>query len=369
MTRPRDGWGRYLTWALVIAAVLFLAFWLRLLVTTLLTSAVVAYLLEPFVDAICRVKFPAYRPPKSLCATLVVLLALLLAAVLIWLVFFPAVKQQSEYVIDQWPEIKSKLEDLGRQATSFYEQSVPGYLQGSLEDATDRLVKAVSDRFYGGLQALGRSFTLLAELFLVPILVFYFLTEIKVIKEEALFFVPDRWRPRTERALQILDFVFRRYIRAQVILCLIAFAVVTVGLWAIGIRFYLLLGLFAGITRAVPIIGPVIGGAPILIAVLLGRPFHHSLWVLGAFALMHVLESKLLMPKVLGLQLRIHPVLIVVVLLIGAEFFGLVGMFLAVPAFAAFRFLLADYRRPEAGAPPDQLALDLASGGSPPQAG
>ena len=361
MTRPRENWGRYLTWALVIALVFVLASWLRLLLTTLLISAVVAYLLEPLVEGVCRINFPVYRPPKSFFATLVVLLALLLTAMLIWLVIFPAVKQQSDYVITQWPEIKRNLETLQKQAATFYRETVPDYLRSSLEDATDRFLKGVSERLYSGLRAVGRSFTLIAELFLVPILVFYFLTEIKLIKEQSLFFVPERWRPKTERALEILDFVFRRYIRGQVILCLIAFAVVTVGLWALGIRLYLLLGLFAGLTRAIPIIGPVVGGVPIIIAVLIAKPFHYTLWVLAAFSLMHLLESKLLMPRVLGLQLRIHPVLIVVALLIGAEFFGLVGMFLAVPVFAAFKLLLADYRRPP-GAPPDQLALDLSPG-------
>jgi predicted PurR-regulated permease PerM len=362
--RARESWGRYLTWAVVIAGVILLATWLRLLVTTLLISAVVAYVLEPFVEAICRVNFPVYRPPKSLGATLVVLLALLLTGILVWLVIFPTVVEQSKYLANQWPEIKASLEKLQRNVTAVYQENVPPYLRERMQEVSDRFLGRVSHYLEASLGAVGRSFTLVAELVLVPILVFYFLTEIKLIKEEVLFFLPEKWRPKAERTLRIIDFVFRRYVRGQVILCLVAFAVVTLGLWALGgIKFYLLLGLFAGLTRAIPIIGPVVGAAPLLIAVLVAKPFHYSLWVLAAFILMHFLESKLLMPKVLGLQLRIHPVLIIAVLLIGAEFFGVVGMFLAVPVFAAFKFLLADYRRPQ-GAPPDQLALDLSAPGA-----
>jgi predicted PurR-regulated permease PerM len=67
--------------------------------------------------------------------------------------------------------------------------------------------------------------------------------------------------------------------------------------------------------------------------------------VLLAFSVMHVLESKLLMPAILGQQLDLHPVLIIVALLVGAQVGGLLGVFLAAPVLAAVKAVIAQQRR------------------------
>ena len=118
----------------------------------------------------------------------------------------------------------------------------------------------------------------------------------------------------------------------------------TAGLWALGIDFYLLLGLIAGLTRAVPIIGPVVGAIPIIVVVGVTESFAYALWLLLPFTLMHLLESKLLMPAILGQQLDLHPALIIVALLIGAQMGGLLGVFLAAPVLAAAKALVEQQR-------------------------
>jgi len=70
-----------------------------------------------------------------------------------------------------------------------------------------------------------------------------------------------------------------------------------------------------------------------------------TLWVLALFSLMHLLESKLLMPAIIGQQLDLHPVLIIVALLVGAQMGGLLGVFLAAPVLAAIKTLIAHQRR------------------------
>jgi predicted PurR-regulated permease PerM len=90
-----------------------------------------------------------------------------------------------------------------------------------------------------------------------------------------------------------------------------------------------------------------VGAIPIIIVLLLAKDWSTSLWVLLAFTLLHVLESKFLMPAVLGRQLRLHPVLIIVSLLIGAQVGGLLGMFLAAPVLAVIRTLVEDRRHEE----------------------
>ena len=197
---------------------------------------------------------------------------------------------------------------------------------------------------HGGVRATLAKFSFVIELILVPILAFYLLADGRSIRQQVVFFVPRHYLEWTEHALLRSDQAFQRFIRGQVILCLIAFTVVTVGLSAIGVDFYLLLGVIAGITRAIPIVGPIVGAIPILIVIFLTKPLAVAIWVIIAFAALHLLESKLLMPAVLGRELKLHPVLIIVALLIGAQVAGLLGMFLAAPVLAVVRTLIAERR-------------------------
>ncbi|HEX8833409.1 MAG TPA: AI-2E family transporter, partial [Abditibacteriaceae bacterium] len=104
------------------------------------------------------------------------------------------------------------------------------------------------------------------------------------------------------------------------------------------------LGLIAGLTRAVPVIGPLLGGIPLMLVCLIttkSLPITGAL--LGGFFLMHFLESKILLPKIVGHEVDLHPVAVILVLLIGMEFFGFIGVFLAVPIAAVLKILLAEW--------------------------
>ena len=119
--------------------------------------------------------------------------------------------------------------------------------------------------------------------------------------------------------------------------------VVFVGLSLIHMNYALILGLLAGFTRAIPIIGPIIGGIPIILLAALTQGPVTALKVLAFFSLLHLVESKLLMPKFIGHRIHLHAAVVIIVLLIGAEFFGLLGMFLAAPLAAIGRILINYY--------------------------
>jgi len=85
--------------------------------------------------------------------------------------------------------------------------------------------------------------------------------------------------------------------------------------------------------------------------------------LLGAFMLMHLLESKILLPKIVGHHVDLHPVSVIIALLIGLEFFGFIGVFLAVPIAAVIKIMLVEYSRNQDAklAERNGLALDGAA--------
>src|SRR5439155_25122063 len=124
--------------------------------------------------------------------------------------------------------------------------------------------------------------------------------------------------------------MLKSYVLGQSFLAAIAGIVVGTVLYSLHLNSALAMAVIAGITRVIPIVGPILGGIPIVLLAT-AQSWQMGISVLLFFTLLQLCESKILMPKLIGYQIRLHPAIIIIVLLIGSEFFGLIGMFLAVP--------------------------------------
>jgi predicted PurR-regulated permease PerM len=314
----------------------------RFILITVLISAVLALILSPVVDALCRYRLPGlnYRS-KRFAVTLVLFLLLIVGA-----------GYANYFLLTPFRvELRRLLEtiDLKQGAVHAYAQSFNAWYHGLPPDMQDFLAGQaglIGPKVAEGLRLMFRS-TLqwvahIVDLVTIPVLAFYFVLDSRPLKREVLFMVPRR---RIREALVIMreaGIILQAYAIAQIILCIIAGLVVGAGLQALGVKYSLTLGILAGITRAIPILGPIIGGIPIVLIALL-QSVKVGGGVLIFFTLLHLIESKILMPKLLGDRLHLHPALILISLLVGAEFFGVLGMFLAVPVAALFKVLFDFY--------------------------
>jgi predicted PurR-regulated permease PerM len=133
--------------------------------------------------------------------------------------------------------------------------------------------------------------------------------------------------------------ILQSYAVGQLTLALIAGVVVWLMMTAMGVRYALALAVIAAVTRVIPVIGPLVGGIPIvLISALQG--WDRGLTVLIAFTIMHLVETKVIMPRIIGHRIELHPAVVIIVLLVGAEFFGMWGMFLAAPVAAVIKAMI-----------------------------
>jgi predicted PurR-regulated permease PerM len=343
-TSSRESWLRFLVSVLFIAAAIYVLWRVRQVVTILLLGVLLAYFLRPAVDFFQRMRLGPWRASRGFAVALTFILLILLILALVRALLPPLGHELYELRINL-PEHQQRLESLWTSAREFYHNNLPDTVRATLDGSFGEAVKFAKDRAIGVVSATFHSLGFFFELFLVPILALYFLADAPGLRRQLLFFFPKHMQTDVSRTFDGFDDIMYRYVIGQIILCLLAFAVVTIALKILGIKFWLLLGLLAGITRAVPVIGPLLGGIPIIGAVLAqSQDLYFGVWVTVGFVLLHLFESKYLMPAILGRQLDIHPVLIIVALLVGAEFFGLIGMFVAVPALAAMRFLIAEHR-------------------------
>ena len=311
------------------------------------------YLMRPWVNLLNRTR--AFGPGSRsgrLSATLVVFVAaglLLYFFVLIglrpvvhdvselWGSFIAQSPTERKALIEKW---KASLEDV----VAPYRDVMPAETAQDMKQAVPSLIVTGTRRLGDWL---GRSFShigFLIELILVPVLVFYFLTDGPAIRAEAGLLLPVAWHPRASRMADHLDRVLDGYIRGQMIMCLIAWILVTCGLLLLNVPHAYTMGLIAGITRAVPVIGPLLGGIPlVLVCLITTHSMETTLVLLLGFSAMHFLESKVLLPKIIGHEVDLHPVSVILALLIGMEFFGFIGVFLAVPIAAVLKIVLAEW--------------------------
>ena len=308
------------------------------------------YILRPVVRVFERV-FGATHKGK-MWATLATFALACLAFYLMFLVGFkPVQRDVSDLIHNFWPkEPAARLALIQKWQASinaalepyraFLPSDVsadPTYLQEQLKPISKGLGKwLASQKTHLGF---------IVELLLIPVLAYYFLSEGPQIRREARLFVPAAWRAPLARMAHHFDFVLDGYVRGQLWMCIIAWVLVTITLLILGVPHAVTLGLIAGITRAIPVIGPLLGAIPLLIVCLFyTKSLQTTGILLGAFMLMHLLESKILLPKIVGHHVDLHPVSVILALLIGLEFFGFIGVFLAVPIAAVIKIMLVEYQ-------------------------
>lgn len=335
-------WG--IVWRLAAIAFAFYAAWrIRFIVVIVIMAALVSFVVHPLVSQACRWR-PRFVSPASWrflsTLTLFLLLILLSVGLALWL----------------WAPFQAQLAGL-QQNVGHYQRAVQERLmvlhewylrlpETLRESLAGEPVAGLANYLLGVVQHIIKSTFAwvqhIWELILVPVLAFYFCWDSHSLKRELMFLVPYRHVRRTLFILRQTARIMESYVVAQVILCLVAGVTVGFGLWALDVPYPLVLGVLAGITRAVPIIGPVFSAIPITLLALTVS-VKVGVWVLLFFCLLHLFESKVLLPQLVGHRIHLHPAIVLIALLIGAEFFGILGMLLAAPVAAIGRMLLNLY--------------------------
>jgi predicted PurR-regulated permease PerM len=335
-------WGVFVRLA-AVAGILYFAYRVRFIAITVLISALLALAVAPVVDYLTNVapRRLSYSARRFL-VTLLVFIALIGLGILGNVYLLAPVSREVTEAFANLDPTKGRIGEYMRELRRWYENLPPdlrSFLSPqSFSGVATRIVEAIRTMITTTLEWMSH----VVELIVIPVLAFYFVLDSRPLKREFMYFVPKR---RVREALILLReaaVILKSYAICQVILCAIAAVVVGVGLKIIGVHYALTLGIIAGITRAIPVIGPILGGIPIVLVCMV-QSLATAVAVLIFFAALHFVESKIIMPKLLAYGMNLHPAIILIVLLVGSEFFGIIGMFLAAPITAILKCIYCFY--------------------------
>jgi predicted PurR-regulated permease PerM len=169
--------------------------------------------------------------------------------------------------------------------------------------------------------------------------------------------VPPPSRRSFDRLLYRMDRGLAGVVRGQLVICAVNGVLSAIGFFMLGLKYWPVLALIAGIMSIIPIFGSILSTVP---AVLIGltQDFWTAFWVLLWILGIHQIEANFLNPKIIGVAARLHPVLVVFVLIVGEHFFGLWGALLAVPVLSLTHSLFNHFRlETMPDVPPDSVAL------------
>jgi len=179
------------------------------------------------------------------------------------------------------------------------------------------------------------------QMVLIPIIAYYLMVSFNNIINEAVDLIPPYTRNPIVNKFREIDGVIAAFVRGQLTIALIMAVLYSIGFVIIGIELSLVLGVVAGLLQVVPYLGALVAivGGSIMAFVKFGDLLH-VIYVLGWIGIVQTFESYFLTPRIVGQAVGLNPVVYILVLIVGANLFGFVGLLVAIPLAAVARVLL-----------------------------
>ncbi|MBO0467002.1 AI-2E family transporter [Enterococcus plantarum] len=304
----------------------------------LIMAGILYYLMNPVVDYLELKRVPRIWS--------IIGLFIIVVALIIWglVVIVPKIQEQTVSFGNHFPQYIDTIDQKMQEILSepFFAQ-----FRSQLEDMGDKLVSSLGDIIRNistfTVQGLG-SFvgavaTIVVAIITMPFILFYLLKDGKQLAPYLMKFLPNKMRKPTLKVLGEVNSQVSSYIRGQLTVAFAVAVMFILGFSFIGLDYAITLGITAGFLNLIPYLGSFLAMVPAVFLGIVGGPVLLAK-VLVVFIIEQTIEGRLISPLVLGSQLDIHPVTILVVLLTSGKLFGVVGVILGIPVYAAAKVII-----------------------------
>ncbi|MEI6288383.1 MAG: AI-2E family transporter [bacterium] len=312
---------------LIIVAAFFL-FYIRDIVLIVFVALILSSAFDPIVNWLQK-----KGVPRSLGIGLIYLSMIVIVGSSTYLIIPPLIIEINQLSKDfpmYWEKLNGGWQFVQAYSNGANIQDYISTIESNLSGALSGVFSTVSS-FFGGV----------ISFIVIMMITFYMTIEEQSLKRVIRSMVPDKYQPYTMQLINRMQEKIGLWLRGQIILSVIIFLLAWLGLSVLGVKYALVLALFVGVTEIIPYLGAIAGAVPaVLIAFTQSTTL--GLWTIFLYLLIHQSENHILVPQVMKKTVGLNPIVVIVVILIGAQVAGLWGVLLSVPVTTALSVLIED---------------------------
>ncbi len=306
----------------------------------IILAGILYYLMNPVVDFAEK---KGVRRIYSIIALFVLVIGLLAWGII---VIVPKIQEQTLSFVDNFPQYVKVVE---RTVNDLFSDPIFSQVQEQLTASGEKFMNSLTEVIQNvsktTFQNLGNFFGAVASIVVavitMPFILFYLLKDGRKLGPYVVNFLPTKLRKPTLKVLGEMNDQVSSYIRGQLTVAFAVAIMFMIGFSIIGLDYAITLGIAAGFLNLIPYLGSFLALVPAVFLGIVGGPIL-LVKVLVVFVIEQTIEGRVISPLVLGSQLSIHPVTILLVLLTSGKLFGLVGVILGIPAYAAIKVVISN---------------------------
>lgn len=284
---------------------------------------------------------------RSLSVTTVYLIVTLLIIIL----FNVILQVVIESVIDLFESVPSYFEIVLNKYNSLPEDSV---FKGEMVQDTIKNLQSVNikqyfelDKVINYVKGAISAVTGIFEIFVAIIVSIYILIErtqiLGFLNKFAIAIFKDKTYKNIDKYFNNSNEIFFKFVASQFLDAIVVGILVTIAMSIMKVKFAPLLGFFIGLFNMIPYIGAIIAVTISAIITLITGGVYQTIWMLLIVIILQQIDANIINPKIVGQSLKISPLLVIFAVTVGGAYFGILGMFLAVPVIAVIKIVIEDY--------------------------
>lgn len=317
----------------------YFLFLIREILAILFVSLIFASAVDPWVDWLQKKKIPRG-----------------ISIMFIYLIIFSVVATVVSLII---PPIVAQISDLTNNFPAIFEKIISGfeYLRkysvehGLLENMKENFGSIGSNlqQAAGGLfSTVSGIFGGIVSFFLILVITFYMVVEESALKKIVWSIAPEKHQIYIMKLINRMQKKVGLWLRGQLILSFIIFALTYISLLIMGVKYALVLALIAGLTEFVPYLGPILASIPAIFLSFTQEPIL-ALFVAILYYIIQLVENHIIVPKLMQKVVGLNPIISIAVLLIGYKIGGVLGAILSIPVATAVSVSIRDFFEYKAG--------------------
>jgi len=296
----------------------------------ILIGTLIYYILRPLVNLLQRIKVP-----KTLAIVITILVFIgfiLIISTYIGSIFVEQFTQLTRALTDK-DNIQSAFDAINDILKNPWFESLSNRadIEQRIVDFVQKVTQNLTAIVFGVISKLTN---IGSVIFVVPFVVFYFLKDDRDFVSKVLRIVPKKYLSDFKKIIKDIDTTLSSYIVGQMLVILAIGIMMFIGFLIIRIKYPLMLAIFAMVTCIIPYFGPWIGIIPAALLSLTQGPYM-VIKVIIVMLVVQQIDNNFISPQVMGKRLDIHPLTVMFLLMISVAIYGIVGMIIAVPLYAA----------------------------------